>query len=86
MVKISVTLLELRKLIIKLRNEDNFSIGDISKIVEKSKSVIHSILRKLEETVSFEAGKPPGRSRKTSARVYWLFIKKGSIYYSNRCL
>ena len=34
----------------------------------KSKSVIHSILRKLEETGSCEAKKPPGRPRKTTAR------------------
>ena len=34
----------------------------------KSKSVIHRILRKLEETESCEAKKPPGRPRKTTAR------------------
>ena len=42
--------------------------GDISKNVEKSKSVIHSILRKLEEAGSHEAKKPPGRPKKTTAR------------------
>lgn len=31
-------------------------------------SFIHSILRKLEETESYEAEKPPGRPRKTTAR------------------
>ena len=46
MAKKSVTSLELRKLIVKLCNEDKLSIGDISKTVGKSKSVIHSILRK----------------------------------------
>ena len=34
-------------MIVKLCNEDKFLIGDISKTVGKSKSVIHSILRKL---------------------------------------
>ena len=43
-------------------------IGDISKTVGKSKSVIHSILRKLGETGSCEAKKPPGRPRKITAR------------------
>ena len=41
------------------------SIGDISKTLGKSKSVIHSILRKLEETESCETKKPPSRPRKT---------------------
>ena len=68
MAKKSVTSLELRKVIVKLRNEDKLSIGDISKTVGKSKSVIHSILRKLEETGSCEAKKSPGRPRKTTAR------------------
>ena len=66
--KKSVTSLELRKLIVKLCNKDKFSIGDISKTGEKSKNVIHSILKKLEETGSCEAKKPPGRPRKTTAR------------------
>ena len=43
----------------KLCNKDKLSIGDISKTVWKSKSVIRSILRKLEETGSFETKKPP---------------------------
>ena len=68
MAKKSVISLELRKLIVKLSNKDELLIGDISKTVGKSKSVIHSILRKLEETGSCEAKKPPGRPRKTTAR------------------
>ena len=68
MVKKSVTSLELRKLIVKLHNEDKLLIGDILKTVGKSKSVIHSILRKLEPTGSCEAKKPPDRPRKTTAR------------------
>ena len=68
MVKKSVISLELRKLIVKLCNEDKLLIGDISKTVGKSKSVIHSILRKLEETGSCEVKKPPGRPMKTTAR------------------
>ena len=63
-----MTSLEIRKLIVKLHNEDKLSTGDISKTVGKSKSVIHSILRKLEEIGSCEAKKPPGRPRKTTAR------------------
>ena len=62
-----MTSLELKKLIVKLRNEDKLSIRDISKTVGKSKSVIHSILRKLEETGSCEAKQPAGRPRKTTA-------------------
>ena len=68
MAKKSVSSFELRKLIDKLRNEDKLSIMDISKTVGKSKSVIHSILRKLGETGSCEDKKPPGRPRKTTAR------------------
>ena len=68
MVKKSATSLELRKLIVKLRNEDKLAIGDISMTAGKSKSVIHSILRKLEETGSCETKKPPSRPRKTTAR------------------
>ena len=41
---------------------------DISNTVRKSKIIIHSILRKLEETESCEAKKPHGRPRKTTAR------------------
>ena len=64
MTKKSVTSLEL-----KLRKEDKLSTGNISKTVGKSKSVIHSILRKLEETGSCKAKKLPGRPRKTTARL-----------------
>ena len=60
--------LENRKLRVKFRNEDKLSVGDISKTVGKSKSGIHSILRKLLETGSCEAKKPPDRPRKTTAR------------------
>ena len=56
--------MELRKPIVKLRNEDKLLIGDILKSVEKSISVIHSILRKLEETGSCKAKKPADRLRK----------------------
>ena len=63
-----MTSLELRKLIIKLLDEDKLSIGNISKTVGKSKSVIHSILRKFEETWSCDAKKSPSMPRKTTAR------------------
>ena len=68
MTKKSVTSLELGKLRVKLRNEGKLTIGGISKTVEKSKSVIHNILRKLEETESCEVKKPGVRPRKTTAR------------------
>ena len=54
-----------------------------------SKSVIHIILKNLEETGSCEAKKPPGRSRKTAAKKdRWIGneSKKGSICDSNRYL
>ena len=66
--KNAVRSLELRELIVKLRNEDKHSIGDIANIVKKSKSVIHGILKKFDETGSCEAKKPPGRPRKTTSR------------------
>ena len=65
--KKSVTM-ELRKLIVKLCDEDKLSIGDILKTGGKSKRVNHYILRKLEETESCEAKKPPDRPRKITAR------------------
>ena len=68
MPKNAVTSLELRELIVKLRNEDKHSIGDIANIVKKSKSVIHGILKKFDETGSCEAKKPPGRPRKSTSR------------------
>ena len=64
MAKKSVSSLELKKLIVKLRNDDKVSMEDISKNLGKSKSVIHRTLRKLEATVSCEAKKPPGRPKK----------------------
>ncbi len=50
--------LEHRKLIVNVHNEDKLSFGHISKNVGECKSVIQSILRKLEETGSYEAKKP----------------------------
>ena len=64
----SVMSSELRKLMVKLHNEDKLLIGDISKTVEKSKYVIHSVLRKLKESESCEAKKSPGWPRKTTAK------------------
>ena len=68
MPKNAVTSLELRELTVKLRNEDKHSIGDIANIVKKSKSVIHGILKKFDETGLCEAKKPFGRPRKTTSR------------------
>ena len=46
----------------------NSQLGIFQRLWKKSKSVIYSILRKLEETGSCEAKKPSGRPRKTTAR------------------
>ena len=78
MPKNALTSLEVRKLIVKLRNEDKHSIGEIVNIVKKSKSVIHGILKKFEETRSCAAKKSPGRARKTNAKtnlpkLFWGF-------------
>ena len=64
-----VTSLEVRKLIVKLRKEGKHCIGEIANIVRKSKSVVHGILKRFEKTGSCEAKKPPGRPRKTTARM-----------------
>ena len=46
----------------------------------KSKSVIHSILRKLEENGSCEVKKPTSRPRKTTAREYrWIGNEKKKV-------
>ena len=44
----------------------------------KSKSVIHNILRKIGESASYEAKRPPVSSRKTTARKE-KYISKESI-------
>ena len=67
MAKKSLTSLELRKLVVQLSNEDKLSIRDSSKTVGKSKSVIHCILRKLEETVSCE-----GKGKLLQWKTDWL--------------
>ena len=64
-----LTFLEVRKLIVKLHNEDKHSIGEIANIVKKSKSVIHGIVKKFKETGSCKAKTSPGRSRKTTAKL-----------------
>ena len=46
----------------------NSRLGIFQRLWGESKRVIHSILRKLEETGLCEAKKPPGRPRKTTAR------------------
>ena len=46
MSKNCVTSPEIRELIVKLRTEDKHSIGAIASIVQKSKSVVHGILKK----------------------------------------
>ena len=61
------TPLSIRQQIVRLRHEDNLSIGAIANIVKKSKSVIHGILN-VYDTGSCEAGKSVCRPRKTSER------------------
>ena len=63
-----MTSLEVRNLIVRLRNEDKHSIGEISNIVKTSKNDFHDILNKLEESGSYEAKNPPGRPRKTTSK------------------
>ena len=48
MPKNALTSLEVRKLIVKLRNENNHLIAEIANIAKKSKSVIHDILKKFK--------------------------------------
>ena len=77
MPKNALTSSEVRKLILKLRNEDKHSIDEIANIVKKSNSIIHGILKKFEETGSYEA-KKSGRPRKTTAKtdlpkLFWGF-------------
>ena len=60
--------MELRKLIVTLRNEDKLSIRNISKDAKECKSVNYSISRKLEETESCEGKKLHDRLRKTTVR------------------
>ena len=69
MPKNALTSLEVRKLIVKLLNEDKHSIGEIANIAQKSKSIIHGILKKFEETGSREAKKSPGISKKITAKT-----------------
>ena len=78
MPKNALTPLEVRKLIVKLHNEDKHLIGEIANIVRKSKSIVHGILKKFEETGSCEAKKSPVRPRKTTAKtdlskLFWGF-------------
>ena len=44
------TPLPIRQQIIKLRKKDNLSIGAIAKIVDKSKSVVHNILKVYDDS------------------------------------
>ena len=62
------TPLPIRQHIIKLRKKDKLSIGDIAKIVSKSKSIVHSIIKVYKNTGLCEANKSPGRPRITTKR------------------
>ena len=48
--------------------KDNISIGAIAEIVNKSKSVVHSILKVYNDYGSSEARKSTGRPRITTKR------------------
>ena len=67
--KIPATPIPIRQQIVRLRLEDNLSIGAIAYIVKKSKRAVHGILKVYDDTGSCEARKSTGRPRKTSARV-----------------
>ena len=77
MPKNALTSSEVRKLIVKLRNEDKLSIGEIANIVKKSKSNIHDILKKFDK-----AKKSPGRPGKTSAKTDLLKLFWGFATYT----
>ena len=68
--------------IIRLRMKDNLSIGAIAEIVNKSKSVIHCILKIYNDYGSSEARKSTRRPRITTKRVdraIVKLVKKGPI-------
>ncbi len=56
-----ITMLPISQQNIKLQTKDKLSIGDIAKIVSKSKYVVHGILKVYYDTGSCEAKKSPGR-------------------------
>lgn len=70
-----LTPLPIRQQIIKLRKKDNLSIGSIAKIVNKSKSVVHGILKVYDDCGSCEARKSTGRPRKTTKREDRAMVK-----------
>ena len=76
--------LEIRKLIVKLRNEDKLLIGYISKALGKSKSGIHVNLRKFEETSSCKTQKLPELLRGKAGLSE--MNQKGSVCDSNHPL
>jgi len=71
----STTPIPIRQQIIKLREVDKLSLGQISRITSKSKSVIHGVLNLYKQTKSIEPKKSPGRPRKTTKREDRLMLK-----------
>lgn len=69
------TPLPIRQQIIKLRKKDNLSIGAIAKIVDKSKSVVHNILKVYDDSGSCKARKSTVRPRKTTEREDPAMVK-----------
>ena len=72
------TPLPIRQQIIRLRMKDNLSIGAIVEIVNKSKSVVHGILKIYNDYCSSEARKSTGRPRITTKRednIQYICIK-----------
>ena len=55
--------------------KDNLSIGAIAEIVNKSKSVVHGILKFYNEYGLSEARKSTSRPRKTTKREYRAMVK-----------
>ena len=58
-----------------LRMKDNLSIGAIAEIVNKSKSVVHGILKVYNDYGSSEARKSAGRPKITTKREDHAMIK-----------
>ena len=71
----SPTPLPIRQQIIRLRMKDNLSIGAIAEIVNKSKSVVHGILKVYNDYGSSEARKSTGRPRITTKREDRVMVK-----------
>ena len=67
--------LPIHQQIIRLQMNDNLSIGAIAEIVNKSKSVVHGILKVYNDYGLSEARKSTGRPRITTKREDRAIVK-----------